>query len=54
MKMKVCLLEIVAKLPSLVIRHLQPVEKTAADYICPLIVGLSKVQGGFQGSKVPR
>ena len=53
MQMKGCLLEIVAKLPFLVTRHLQPVERTVADYICPLIVGLSKAQGGFQGSKVP-
>lgn len=47
-------LEIVAKLPSLVIKHLQPVGRIAASYICPSTVDLSKVQGGSQVSEFPK
>jgi hypothetical protein len=46
--------EIVAKLPSLEIRHLQPVGKIAANYICPSTVDLSKVQGGSPESEIPK
>lgn len=48
---KVSLLEIVAKLPSLEIRHLQPVGRIAANYIYPSPVDLLKVQGGSQVSE---
>lgn len=48
---KVSLLEIVAKLPSLEIRHLQPVGRIAVNYIYPATVDLSKVQGRSQVSE---
>lgn len=45
---------IVAKPPSLVIRHLQPAGMIAANYICPSAVDLSKVQGGSPVSEFPK
>lgn len=49
--MKEYLQEIVAELPFLETRHLQPVARTAADYKCPSIAVLSRVRGGSQESK---
>lgn len=51
---KVSLLEIVAKLPSLEIKHLQPVGRIAANYIYPSTADLSKVQDGSQVSEFPK
>lgn len=48
------LLEIVAMLPSLEIRHLQPVGRIAANYICPSTADPSKVRGDSLVSEFPK
>lgn len=52
-KLKVCLQEIVVKLPFLGIRHLLPVEMIVVGYKCQSIAGLSKVSGGSKLPEIP-